>query len=127
MYNNDFYDWIDSELTERGWGVTELSRRMGITHSAVSHVLSKRNKPSTDFCSGLAKAFGVSPTEVFRKAGLLPKVEGVTDPQLQSAHDLINSMTPEQRQQALNYMRFLIQNQESPLPATKQKLAYEKS
>lgn len=110
MDNNEFYDWINAELAKRGWGVTELSRRMGITHSAVSHVLSKRNKPSTDFCHGLADAFGIPPAEVFSKAGLLPPVPPETATVREMLH-WFSQLSDEDQERALAIIKSLYETQ----------------
>ncbi len=76
----EFYTWLTEHLTRRGWGVTELSRQIGLTHSAVSHVMSTRNQPSPRFCAAVANALGVSVEEVYRHAGLLPQLPQISDP-----------------------------------------------
>jgi len=71
---NDFVTWLSNELNTRSWSMSELARRAGITHGAISHVLSESRNPGPDFCKAIARAFGIPPEQVFRLAGLLPIV-----------------------------------------------------
>lgn len=71
---NDFLTWLNEELNRRSWSQNELARRMGYTHSAVYAVLSGRNAVTWEFCANAAKAFGLPPEVLFRKAGLLRPV-----------------------------------------------------
>ena len=64
--------WIDKELANRSWSYSELARRANVSQSMVSKVMSFSASPGFDFCSGIAKAFHVSPEVVLRLAGLLP-------------------------------------------------------
>jgi transcriptional regulator with XRE-family HTH domain len=68
----EFPDWLNQELNKRGWTYSELARRAGISHSTVSTVISRASKPGPEFCLGIARALGLPPEDVFRKAELLP-------------------------------------------------------
>lgn len=69
--NDQFLDWLNQEMNQRGMGVTELGRRAGVSHAAISHIISGKNKPSSQVCTGIAKAFNIPAEEVHRRAGLL--------------------------------------------------------
>jgi transcriptional regulator with XRE-family HTH domain len=72
MKSNEFSDWLSGEVETRGWSFRELSRRAGVSSSAVSQVVTQTTFPGPSFCNGVARAFGLPPETVFRKAGLLP-------------------------------------------------------
>lgn len=69
---NDFISWLNDVLLERGWSNAELARRMGLTRGAISMTLNGVTAVTWEFCFLVAKALGIPPEEVFRKAGLLP-------------------------------------------------------
>lgn len=67
-----FGDWLDHELTLRGWSQSEAARRGGVAASTIQQVVSGATQPGPKLCKAIARAFGMSEEEVFRRAGLLP-------------------------------------------------------
>jgi transcriptional regulator with XRE-family HTH domain len=67
-----FSQWIISEVEKRGWSYNELGRRAGVSGSTVSLVLNHQANPGLDFCTGVARAFGVRAEDVLARAGLIP-------------------------------------------------------
>ena len=76
----DFSLWLGQELDRKGWSRSEAARRGGISASSFDKVMGGFAKPGPRFCQGVARAFGIPVTDVFRLAGLLPKpAPSVTD------------------------------------------------
>ena len=71
---NEFVTWLNSQLRDRGWTAAELSRRAGISDSAISLVTSEQRNAGLDFCVKVANAFGESPEQALRLAGHLPRL-----------------------------------------------------
>lgn len=116
MYNfnvtKEFVDWLTSELNRRGWSNSELRRRTdnAVANSTISMVLSGQSNPGWDFCAAVAEAFGEPPEKIFRLAGLLPPLPASEDaPTLREIMELAKRMTPEQREQVADYIRYLYQ------------------
>lgn len=108
MADNDFLEWLNAVMQERGIGVTELGRRIGVSHSAVSQILSGKNNPSPEFCNGLATALAVPPEDVFRRAGLLPSLPApIEDMNLTELRDVMKYLQPRERRQILEYAMML--------------------
>ena len=74
MRSEQLTEWLNREADERGWSYREMARRAGLSHSAVSNVMSGNAIPGWDFCLGISRALSVPPETVFRKAGLLPSL-----------------------------------------------------
>ncbi|HIP95961.1 MAG TPA: XRE family transcriptional regulator, partial [Anaerolineae bacterium] len=53
------------------WSYSEVARRGNISSARISQVIAGE-KPGRAFCEGIARAFGLSPDDVMRRAGLLP-------------------------------------------------------
>jgi len=107
---DDFVTWLTTEMNTRGWSNSELARRSGMAHSTISMIISGQKKPGWDFCAGIAGAFGEAPDKVFRLAGLLPPLPASEDaPTLREIMELAKRMTPEQREQVADYIRYLYQ------------------
>lgn len=71
--NSDtFSQWLNTELTDRGWSFRELSRRSGISTTHISEMANDRRAVGFDSCVSIARAFGLPPEQVLRRAGKLP-------------------------------------------------------
>jgi len=68
----DFGKWLEDELLRRKWDQSQLLRYGGLTSGQVSRIISGERKSGPTACLVIAKALGLPPEEVFRKAGLLP-------------------------------------------------------
>jgi transcriptional regulator with XRE-family HTH domain len=67
-YNTmDFSEWIVTELQRRGWSRSEAARRGGISPSMFDKVINGYAKPGIRFIEGLAKAFGISTSEIMSR------------------------------------------------------------
>lgn len=65
-------EWLNQQAEDRGWSYREMARRAGLSHSAISNVVSGVSLPGWDFCLGISRATGEDPIRIFRLAGLLP-------------------------------------------------------
>ena len=114
MTKETFPQWLLTEINERGWSQGELARRAGITQGAVSHILGGMRSPGPEFCKAVAKALGYPPEVVFRKAGILPPKPPQNE-ETEIALHLLNQLPPEKRQAALQFLKFLAQQESPPL------------
>ena len=69
---HQFVNWLNKQLSDSGWTMSEMGRRAGLSHATISNVLSGKTNPGFEFCIGIAKALGMPPEVVMRKAGLMP-------------------------------------------------------
>jgi len=68
----EFSHWLSSEIKKLGWNAADLSRRSGVAPAQISRILNKERGVGPDSCLAIARALGIPPVEVFRRAGLLP-------------------------------------------------------
>lgn len=108
--NNEFINWINRELEERGWSQQELSRRAGLSQSAISMVLNGR-EPGWDFCEKIAGPLGKSTRAVMELAGKLERPPSVGDPHLDNLLDIAQNLDENRLQQTLNFARFMWKQQ----------------
>jgi transcriptional regulator with XRE-family HTH domain len=71
---NTFTAWLNGELQGQGWTFGELHRRSSLSVTVISDVIAERRRPGLQFCVKVARAFGVPPEDVLRRAGLLPSL-----------------------------------------------------
>lgn len=67
-----FGDWLQRELSNRGWDQAELSRRSGISSAQISRIVTGGRRPGKDSIDGIARALRLPPEDVMRQAGILP-------------------------------------------------------
>jgi transcriptional regulator with XRE-family HTH domain len=75
----DLARWVTDELRRRGWSIRELARRSGLSHVAISQVLSGQRQPGWDFCAAIAEPLEASPMDTFVLAGKLKRERLVND------------------------------------------------
>lgn len=99
--------WLAQELNRRKWSQRELARQAEVSQTFISQVLSGDAPPSVNFCHKIAQALNTPPETVLRLAGILPAPTS-EDSTLQELIDLARSLPPAERQQALDFIRFLL-------------------
>jgi len=99
--------WLIVEMNTRGWSNSELARRSDVVQSTVSLVLSGKSRPGDDLCTGIARAFRITPEEVFRRAGLLPPLlASENDPTITRVVEYLRRLSPIDRAEVLTYAMF---------------------
>ena len=99
-------DWLMANMQNHNLGTRETARRAGISHPLVSDILNG-GKASLETCTVLAELFNTPPEEVLRLAGLLPS-RAQKDVILERADYLMERLSPEKQQQAIEYLEFLV-------------------
>ena len=80
-----------------------------MSHTHITNVLSGSRSVTFDFCASLAQTLGEPPEKIFRLAGLLPPLPAADDPTIEEISQLVRNISPESRQEILNYLRFRYQ------------------
>ncbi|MCD4738336.1 MAG: helix-turn-helix transcriptional regulator [Anaerolineae bacterium] len=99
----EFSEWLGKEIKSRGWSAANLSRRSGVASAQISRILNRERGIGPDSCLAIARALGVPPVEVFRRAGLLPgnfEVGALSDFTTR-VRGVAESMTPAEREELL--------------------------
>lgn len=108
----DFGTWLKSELDVRGWRQADLAKAANLHSGSVSNVLNGQRRPGPDFVMGVARALKLPAEEVFRRAGLLPPRPAVGGGGLvEEAVDVLKRLPADKQQEALNYIRYLYQQE----------------
>ena len=115
--NENLRAWLQQEINRQGWSQREFGRQASLSQSVVNGVLAGERNPTADFCVKAAQAFDVAPEMVLRLAGILPDEPDTSElahsPIAQEVLQLIHNMPPEQRKEALRYIRYLSQPADS--------------
>ena len=105
--------WLTDELKRLGWSYRELARQANISNALVSRTLSGDMSPSADFCIKVAQALDASPEYLLRLAEILPPETTISeDATTQEITELLKHLAHEQRQEALNYIKYLYQRRQ---------------
>ena len=105
MVNKSFAQWLENELSKRGWSAADLARKAHLTTGAISHVLNGSRSPGPDFCRAVARALHIPQYTVFYIAGLL---EDVPDDLSQEEQELVyhfQQLTPDEQEDILAFLR----------------------
>ena len=106
-----FVEWLDAELSARGWSRAELARRAGVTEASLSLIYSGDREPGTKICKGIAKALKLPDDVVYRVAGLLD-VKPNEDQTVSEITHIYHELDEENQQDLLDYARLRLQKQE---------------
>jgi transcriptional regulator with XRE-family HTH domain len=68
----EFIQKIKSKMEEQNLGVSQLARKIGVSHPTIIELVTHGKKPSFDTCLALAKWLNEPDVLVLREAGLLP-------------------------------------------------------
>lgn len=104
-------EFIQSELTKRGWSQADFARRSGLTTGGVSMLLNQTRKPSTDTLAIIAQVFNLPLEEVYRIAGLLPPIAKSTA-QKEQLNYLYDHLKEVGQEDLISYAHFLLEKQE---------------
>ena len=89
-----FAGWLCLETRQCGWSTRELAHRSRLSAAIIDGLLASATRPTWEQCVRISHAFRMSPTAVFRKAGLLPTTPRTGDELLQEAMEAL-SLLPE--------------------------------
>lgn len=106
--NTKLSDFINEELTQRGWSQRELARKAGISHTSISEVIAGNRNPGWDFCAAIAAPLDKTPLEVFQLAGLLPAGGNIDQAR---AEYYANSLTQDEAQLVEMYRKVKTQKE----------------
>ena len=108
---NKLATWLNTLLQKREWTMRELARQSGMSHAAISVVLSGQRKPTWEFCAKVADALKMSKVELFRMAGLMESVpEDIADEE-ELIH-LTRHLARHDRRNLIIYARALVEADE---------------
>jgi transcriptional regulator with XRE-family HTH domain len=110
MNTEAFRFWLSEEINRRGWSRREFGRRAGLTSSFISKILLGKQTPTISFYHKTAQALSIPPETVLQVAGILspvPPADPDDDSTLREIVELTRNMSPEDRQQILDYVRFV--------------------
>jgi transcriptional regulator with XRE-family HTH domain len=105
-----FANWLRQHIDERGWSVRETARRVGVSPTPISNILSGKGKPGLDVYRGLADAFQVRLEDVLRVAGELPptvEAQRAADPLLDEGIRILTEIPPGDRPVAVRLLQGL--------------------
>ena len=108
MSNEQFAEWLKTELDKRGWVPARLARESGVTRGALSHIFSGERSPGLDLLRAVAKALGLPLMDVLRAAGLAEASEDPGDESLEAWMRLYREADAETRQRLLGQARSLL-------------------
>lgn len=108
-----FAEWLREQMDARELSQADMVRlsRDAISNAQISRILSGQRKPGEDTLNGIARAFGLSPVQVYRAAGLLPPDKSI-DALTEEGIEILHELEPSEKEDAIRYLRLRRQVQE---------------
>lgn len=108
-------EWLNAEMTQRGWSQRQIARRAGVSQAAISRVLSGDNRPGLEVCEGIAKALDLPLTTVLIEAGL---IQGLADlpPEFLGWAGRLKALSDHQRELTISAMEHILRVSEGRDP-----------
>lgn len=107
----DFKDYLDQRLARERTNRAALAEAMGWPKSYVHGLYHGQFGASTDRVNDLAKYFGDDPRILRVLLGIEPSPKFAHDKALQEIYDLALGLNPGNRQEAVKYLRYLLDRQ----------------
>lgn len=87
-------------MAERGWTAYRLAKESGLSESTLANIFKRNTVPSISTLEAVCTAFGISLAQFFAESDMVELT-----PELKELFDNWVSLTPEQKQAALQMLR----------------------
>lgn len=96
----DTHSRLRQLMTERGWTAYRLAKESGLSESTLANIFKRNTVPSISTLEAVCAAFGISLAQFFADQDMVELT-----PELKELFDNWVSLTPEQKQAALQMIR----------------------
>ena len=96
----DTHSRLRQLMSERGWTAYRLAKESGLSESTLANIFKRNTVPSISTLEAVCAAFGISLAQFFAEQDLVELT-----PELKELFDNWVSLTPEQKQAALQMLR----------------------
>lgn len=109
---NSFGEWLREQIKKSGNTQVEFSRKIGITQSQLSRMLSGERGTSNETLESIARILRIPIEEIFRKADILPSTQINTEYQERLAY-IFDQLPTTEKKMLVDYAGFLLAQIES--------------
>ena len=96
----DTHSKLRQLMSERGWTAYRLAKESGLSESTLANIFKRNTVPSISTLEAVCAAFGISLAQFFAEQDMVELT-----PELKELFDHWVSLTPEQKQAALQMIR----------------------
>ena len=96
----DTHSRLRQLMSERGWTAYRLAKESGLSESTLANIFKRNTVPSISTLEAVCAAFGISLAQFFAEQDMVELT-----PELKELFDHWVSLTPEQKQAALQMLR----------------------
>ncbi len=96
----DTHSKLRQLMTERGWTAYRLAKESGLSESTLANIFKRNTVPSIATLEAVCSAFGISLAQFFAEQDMVELT-----PELKELFDNWVSLTPDQKQAALQMLR----------------------
>lgn len=107
-------------MSAENLGVTQLARKIGVSHPTITELVTYGNKPSFDTCVALSGWLGQSTILTIKEAGLLPSSLD-EEIRLEDWKHLISQSTPDEEEETKQILTMKIERRQKAEQAERAK------
>ena len=99
----DFWDWLEKQMGERNWKPADLARAAGISQPTLTTIKHNRRTVGPEVAEKIARALGLPPEVVFRRADLLPAMPADDSEIIKRVVEVLKRLSQRERKEILEY------------------------
>jgi transcriptional regulator with XRE-family HTH domain len=111
--NINFSEWLQAEMSKRGWSQSDLARFAELNRAVINKLLNGKSRPQPSTLGAIARALKIPIETVYRAAGLLPKNDEHDDATEELVYILKSIRSPQRKATAIMLLKALIAEEEN--------------
>jgi len=111
--NIDFAEWLQAEMSKRGWSQSDMARFADLNRAVINKLLNGKSNPQPSTLGAIARALKIPIETAYRAAGLLPQNSEHDDATEELIHILKSIQSPQRKATAIMLLKALIMEEES--------------
>ena len=111
--NIDFSEWLQEEMTKRGWSQSDMARFADLNRAVINKLLNGKSNPQPSTLGAIARALKIPIETAYRAAGLLPQSSDHDDTTDELIYILKSIQSPQRKATAIMLLKALIAEEEN--------------
>jgi transcriptional regulator with XRE-family HTH domain len=111
--NIDFSEWLEAEMSKRGWSQSDMARFAELNRAVIHKLLNGKSNPQPSTLGAIARALRLPIETAYRAAGLLPQNSDHDDTTEELIHILKSIQSPQRKATAIMLLKVLIVEEEN--------------
>ncbi len=111
--NINFSEWLQAEMSKRGWSQSDLARFAELNRAVINKLLNGKSNPQPSTLGAIARALKIPIETVYRAAGLLPHSADGDESTKELMYIFSCIQSPQRKATAIMLLKALIMEEEN--------------